>query len=288
VLWTDWLDWFLGLPEGAALQRLAGEILLGTLPWTLLLAVAVGQAGRAWRDPRVRFLLLAVLVPLALIALSRNPRARYLLPVYPAAALLVAWWIEARAPARDGWTRAAGWGSLALALVIASSPFWLRPAPRHFLPAETAVALGLGALVTVAGLCLAGALQAGRPARGLVAAALVVALVYAVGIRDYNRWNNRDWNFREVGALVARESRGPRAIGYLGRDFYQVDFYAGRHLTPIATPGELRRELADPARPVVVVRGRQWQEVADLALPPHRILGRRRAGPDEFIVLRGE
>jgi 4-amino-4-deoxy-L-arabinose transferase-like glycosyltransferase len=288
VVWTDWLDWFVGLPTPRHLVRLAGEVALGTLPWSLLLPLAIARGVREWRDPRARLLLLAIAVPVALVALSHNPRARYLLPAYPAAALLVAWWAEARAPAGGPAVRAAGWGSLGLGLLFASAPFWFRPVPRHFLPADPAMAVGLGALVALGGASLALGLARGRPAPAVAGAAAAILLTYVVGIRAYNEWNNAAWNYRQVGALVARESRGARAVAFFGRDVYQIDFYAGRPLAPITTLGEVQRELAAPDRPVITARGRPWRSVAGQPLPPHRVLGRLRAGEDEFIVLRGE
>lgn len=288
VVGKDWLDWFVGLPEWAELVRMAGEVALGTLPWTLLVPLALGHAARASGDDRgVRLLLLAVAVPLALVVLSANPRARYLLPVYPALAVLIAWWLDTRARAGGRLVQAAAWSTGALALAIGSAPFWYRPAPRHYLPADPATALGLGLLVIAAGAALAIGLAAGRPVRGAAAAAVAVLALYGAGIRAYNEWNNAAWNYRQVGALVAREADGPRAIAYFGRDLYQVDFYAGRHLTPITTLDEVRRDLLDPARPVIAARGRYWHDLAGRPLPPHRILGRLHAGEDDFVILRG-
>lgn len=77
---------------------LIGVLLAGLLPWTLLLP-SVGMA--LWRaratlqrqDPRVTALLwcAAVLLP---YSFASSKRGVYLLPLYPAVALLVGWWIE--------------------------------------------------------------------------------------------------------------------------------------------------------------------------------------------------
>lgn len=78
-------------------------LLLGGLaPWSLLWIVAVGYGFRECLNVRSRSLLLLLIwifVPLALLSMAGSKRAVYMLPSYPACALLVAWW----------WTQPQGW-----------------------------------------------------------------------------------------------------------------------------------------------------------------------------------
>ena len=66
-------------------------------PWSLLAILAPLAAVRAWKaSPRTLFLLLAAVIPLVVLSLFSNKHAKYLLPAYPAMAILLAWL------ARDG------------------------------------------------------------------------------------------------------------------------------------------------------------------------------------------
>lgn len=85
---------------------LAGVLLAGLLPWTLLLpsvAAAMWRARPSWSraDPR-RFALLWMIAVFLPHALATSKRGVYLLPLYPAVALLIGWWadqaIATRAP----------------------------------------------------------------------------------------------------------------------------------------------------------------------------------------------
>ena len=81
--------------------RLYALLLLGLLPWTLLLPAI---AARLWRDRGeleaqrgIGYLLLWMFVVLAFYSIPASKRSVYLLALYPAAALLVGWWIDAAA-----------------------------------------------------------------------------------------------------------------------------------------------------------------------------------------------
>ncbi len=77
---------------------LVGALLLGLLPWTLLLP-AVGVAlwrarGELERGDARLFALLWIVAVLAPYAVASSKRGVYLLPLYPAVALLLGWWSE--------------------------------------------------------------------------------------------------------------------------------------------------------------------------------------------------
>ena len=77
-------------------------LLGGIAPWSLLWIAAAGYGSRECFTVRSRsllFLLVWIAAPLALLSLAGSKRAVYMLPSYPACALLVAWW----------WTQAQGW-----------------------------------------------------------------------------------------------------------------------------------------------------------------------------------
>ncbi len=73
-------------------------------PWSILLPFAVAAAWGAARERResIRFLLVWLLLPVVVLSLASTKRGVYLLPIYPAAALLVGWWIDRVAGAAPG------------------------------------------------------------------------------------------------------------------------------------------------------------------------------------------
>lgn len=114
--------------------RLYLLLLVGLLPWTLLLPAVVSRIRRERAELSaqggVGYLLLWFLVVLGFYSIPASKRSVYLLALYPAAALLVGWWVAA---ARDDkhpspWLRrilvlagpaAAGFGLILLALTAA-------------------------------------------------------------------------------------------------------------------------------------------------------------------------
>ena len=77
-------------------------LLGGIAPWTLMWVAALIYGSRECLTVRSRsslFLLIWIAAPLAVLSLAGSKRAVYMLPSYPACALLVAWW----------WTQVQGW-----------------------------------------------------------------------------------------------------------------------------------------------------------------------------------
>jgi 4-amino-4-deoxy-L-arabinose transferase-like glycosyltransferase len=83
-------------------------LLGGIAPWSLLWLAATARGSRECWNVRSRSLLLLLIwiaAPLVLLSLAGSKRAVYMLPSYPACALLVAWW----------WTQPQGWTQDAIA-----------------------------------------------------------------------------------------------------------------------------------------------------------------------------
>lgn len=86
------------LGHAHGLGYLVGVLLAGLLPWTLLLPSVGAALWRARgeierRDPRLFALLWSAAVFLP-YAVASSKRGVYLLPLYPAVALLIGWWFE--------------------------------------------------------------------------------------------------------------------------------------------------------------------------------------------------
>ena len=134
----------------------AGVVALGFLPWSLLLPGVLVLLVRFWRDARRPLLLPLVWAGVVLVVFTIiiSPREVYLLPMFPALALLVGWaWHTA--PPRARWWLVAplgvGLGVLAAAgvavtlapqaIVVHGVPV---PLPRWFGTAAAVAAGGLG------------------------------------------------------------------------------------------------------------------------------------------------
>ena len=75
------------------------RILVDMAPWSIILPFALAAAFTAvvHRRTEVRDLLLWFAVPLTVLSLASTKRGLYLLPIYPPAAILVAWWLTRHA-----------------------------------------------------------------------------------------------------------------------------------------------------------------------------------------------
>ncbi len=198
------------LGHAHGLAYLVGSLLAGLLPWTIALPAVVlalwrDRAGLERRGARV-FALLWIVAVFAPYALASSKRGVYLLPLYPAAALLIGWWADrlltdmgaARAGRRAlaGLLWALAWvvALLALITLAQSSGFPLvdtaRDALPHFAaPYSSALALTLAGasgrwlpaiMGAIAILAAAGALAATRSRPQLAYAAIIVCLALVI------------------------------------------------------------------------------------------------------------
>ncbi len=284
VLVRNWLHWYVGVPKVGAFPSLLIDAVVGLLPWTFLIPLALAGAWRDRRDPATRLALTWFVVPLLLVVLAANQRTRYLLSVYPGAALLVARWAASRAALRTAPARAAGWAALA-AVVLAGPALRAGLPPDHFLRRSPWELAPLAVAGAAAGLAMGVGLIRGRP--GLlvhgVAGATVVVLGYGIWLDV--EWTNRTQPFDLLAARVAAQAPGGIAAVYGGR-FFQVDFYLGRYLTRLHDPGELREYLARPERPVVLLPARAWAAVERQAPPGTRVVDSLRVRGQTMLLVR--
>ncbi len=138
---------------------LLGALLLGVLPWTVLLP---GVAVRCWRQRRDisrsdarGYLLVWIVVVFGFYAFAASKRSVYLLALYPAVALLLGWWWDEQSranPVEDRWLagvlQAVVWPLLGVvgvlfvvvlleglgAPVVATVKRWLPPVAHPFVP----------------------------------------------------------------------------------------------------------------------------------------------------------
>jgi 4-amino-4-deoxy-L-arabinose transferase-like glycosyltransferase len=97
-----------------------GVLLVGFLPWTLLIPAALKQAKENRRDPTMLFLLLWAGIPFLFFSLSNSKLPHYILPVYPPLSLLTGTAVAkiVEDPSRTGkWVLTLPWLSIIFPLI---------------------------------------------------------------------------------------------------------------------------------------------------------------------------
>jgi 4-amino-4-deoxy-L-arabinose transferase-like glycosyltransferase len=286
VVWEDWLAWYLGGPEWLQILNFGLEAAKGLVPWTILFVLPLLCVRRAWRTGPFRFVFLAWMVPFVIMMLSQNHRVRYLLPTYPAAALMIAWWLDTRGGERSSavMTVAALSGiGIAGALVVAALP-WLDPAERAVVAGFwwKAGLMALGTLALAAFMIWA---LLRRPAMLVPGVALGMALLLIPGVWIYTNWTNRQEDYRGLAALVGRHASGG-PIGVTGGRFFSVDFYLGRALTAVRSSSTLDEWLTRPDRPIVLIPDRAWRKMESEVQTPAEVVDTMRVRSHDMLIVR--
>ncbi len=290
VLWQDWLAWYAGLPAPRNLGNLTVDLLVGLLPWTLVAAPAVLWAVRAQRNPAVKFALLWAAVPLLVIMLAQNQRTRYLAPVYPGVALLVAWWADAHAADRTTAARVFGWislGGAVAAIALLAAPTWLGPEQRPFGPGFSWQALPLFMAITLLGIALFAGLRAGRPAVLMYGGVVAMVAILSYGAWLYTLRFNELWDFRRLTASIEGHAAGGETAMF-GVRWFSLDFYLGRPVRWLGTVQEFDAYLRRADRPVGVVNSRTWLSIQGQTSRGIRILEETTIGGQQILIVRHE
>src|SRR5881296_3016557 len=138
-------------------------LVLGGLPWTLVLPWALA---RGWRsgDLARRHAVVWAAVVLVFFSLAPLKRAAYLLPLRPALALVVGWWL---AEAAEEERPAGGWVAVARALAVVAATGLIEQGARHEIDAAMYLRVVAAAWAAIGALGLTGALAAALAARAL-------------------------------------------------------------------------------------------------------------------------
>jgi 4-amino-4-deoxy-L-arabinose transferase-like glycosyltransferase len=286
VVWDDWLAWYLGGPQPLRVLNFWLEAAKGLIPWTTLFVLPVLRLRREWRNGALRFAFLAWLVPFVVMSLSQNHRIRYLLPTYPAAALMIAWWVDTRGGERSRAVTVVSVLSvvgLLAALAVLAQP-WLAPAERAAVAGFWWKAAPIAAGALALGGFIVWALRR-RPALLVPGVALGMALLLVPGIWIYTHWTNRQEDYRALAAVVERHANGG-AVGITGGRFFSIDFYLERGLTPVRTYQALDAWLERPDRPIAVVNGRAWRPMREQIHTPAQVLETVRVRTNEMYIVR--
>jgi 4-amino-4-deoxy-L-arabinose transferase-like glycosyltransferase len=258
VVVGNWLSWYLGLRSLESLGNTAEDIVMGLLPWTLLLPLAVPLAWRARRQPAVRYAWLTMVVPFVVVLLAANQRRRYLLVAYPGAALLVAWWATTQIKAAPAARHAHAWIGLAGAAAGIAALVWLGRASDWIVTAWSWQATPIYVALAGVGAGLFVGLRHGRADVLIGGTAAAALLLLGWTIHPYSAWVNRTQDFPELAARLERHARGGEAAVYGGR-YFPLDFYLGRPLERLRDSEQFNAYLARPDAPLVVLDNRAWQ-----------------------------
>jgi 4-amino-4-deoxy-L-arabinose transferase-like glycosyltransferase len=276
----------------------AGEFTAGFFPWVIFLPGAVALARRA-RETAFLYPLGWLVTGFVFFSLASSKRGAYLLPVYPAAAILVGWVWARAALGRDrtpwigvplvlvsgtGAVLATGLTGLALGLI----PRRLIPGTMvdTLVPGDPRLAL-IGAVVLVGGAALAWlSWRAGRPqvAVGALLGLQILVLLAVATIRA-PQYEAR-FPVRAFAALVrAAVPPGTPILSLLGDYDFIVAFYAERPLAPRPGPAELLAERAPGEARYALIDGRQAEVLAE---PGVTRLAQTRLGPKPVVLVRLE
>src|SRR5262249_466403 len=118
-------------------------LLVGFLPWTLLLPFVFSRAKKKLRDDAIVFLLLWACLPFLFFSLSSSKLPHYILPVFPPLALLTGGTIAERlesASNKRGWPLSLPWLTLSFPLILlAAVLYWPELLPPEKLRPVSAV-----------------------------------------------------------------------------------------------------------------------------------------------------
>jgi 4-amino-4-deoxy-L-arabinose transferase-like glycosyltransferase len=247
-----------------------GPIVLGALPWTIFIPAAVrsgwwrGESGVA---RKFRFLVFWVLAYVIVITLMPQKRDRYLLPLFPALALMIGWlWDRwaARGSSRALRLHAWIWAALALGLAVAVLlPPPARPDLAILVPSAPWLKLLMGAVLIGAAVAAVVAAGAGRALALFAVVCASTTLVLACETQVFVAGHNRTHDVKALTErLAARLGRDDQLVTYkLGS--LSLQFYLGRTVRELQDQQGLAPFLA-AGRPVyVIVHDRRWPELRD-------------------------
>jgi 4-amino-4-deoxy-L-arabinose transferase-like glycosyltransferase len=247
-----------------------GPIVLGAMPWTIFVPAAVRSGW--WRGEsdvarKFRFLVFWVLAYVIVITLMPQKRDRYLLPLFPALALMVGWlWDRwaAQGPTRTLRVHGLIWAALALGLAAAvMRPPPVRPDLAILVPSALWLKLLLGAVLIGAAVAAVVTARAGRALALFAVVCVATTLALACETQVFVAGHNRTHDVKAFTArLAARLGPGDQIVTYkLGS--LSLQFYLGRTVRELQDQPSLAPLLAAGRPLYIIVHDRRWPELRD-------------------------
>jgi 4-amino-4-deoxy-L-arabinose transferase-like glycosyltransferase len=285
VLWSDWIRYYLRSPRPRAIGGQFLDFFVGFLPWTLVTPLGVVHAVRTRSDPAMRFAALWFVVQFLLIMGSTEQRVRYLLSLYPGAALLVASWAADERGLRRRHPALAAAAVIAVAVVLAAVGLTNPTVPREIASPWAWVVPLVGLLVLVVALVYG--LASARPTWLMTGVAAGMTIALASSIWVYNGWLNATQDWKGLAATVERHASGGDVGVFVSKgEYLQIDFYLGRALKALETPAEFEAYVRRPERPVVVLNQENWDRWRRQLPPGLDVLEQRTVARETMRLVR--
>jgi 4-amino-4-deoxy-L-arabinose transferase-like glycosyltransferase len=234
-------------------------LLGGLLPWSLFLTVFAIEALAGARKRTLTLsdddwrLLLWAIMPLVFFTLSIGKQPRYILPVLPPLAVLLARGLMARIDtARSrSWSLGAGtWATAGMYLALALLFVRMEPLLINASPAATWVAV---CLVGCSAIALAG-IAATATWRYLPFVAAVAGVVTLVAVQYGALAGVRPEAVEQLATLIRTNRQADEPIAVFNVFSRNIGFYTGLPRTELFDPGQAAHFLQSPQRVLLVVR----------------------------------
>ena len=245
-----------------------GPLGLKALPWSLFVPAAIWFGCRdadAATRRKFRFLSCWALVYVVLITISTHKRERYLLPVYPALALMVGWlwhrWLvssDRRALTIHGWL----WSALGIAAAVALLlPLRLRTEAAILLPASPTLKLSAAAAIAVAGAAGLWAASTSRPRVAFAVIALTTASMLTYEAWTMSRRHNEHFDVKSFATKIASHVGADDDVMAFESARLSYDFYLRRPVRGVRDARQLAASVTH-GRPVYVIADeRAWRNL---------------------------
>jgi 4-amino-4-deoxy-L-arabinose transferase-like glycosyltransferase len=275
--------------------------LMGSFPWSLYLVAGAWRAAKRWRslasapDERLDlFLWLWVLVPVVFFSFSGSKLPGYILPIFPAVAMIVSrelegWWSGAS-------LRQLRWPSLGTALLVMI--FALGVGWRG--GRELGVSAGAAWTTAISGMAMVGGYLALLFWRGGRVATLFLpfglALIMMVAVHLLLPGLGAIESMRELSQAAARAARPGERLAFYINNEQSVNFYATElplrgarsELVTAMSPEEVAALLeAQPAGSLLVISLERWSAdiLQDEQLAAETLGRQERPGAQRSLVL---
>ncbi|MBM4097517.1 MAG: glycosyltransferase family 39 protein [Planctomycetes bacterium] len=260
-------------------------LLAGMFPWTFFLVPAAGLARRGATSARpdlTRLVACWFVIPVAVFSLSSTKLPNYVLPCYPAAALLLAGGLLtwARGESRvDGRWMATGFAGMAVAGMAVGFAFLVAGGMAgslgRFRPFPGIERWAWVGLAPVAGALVAFWIM-GRSRKGALAAIAFGAALFSVSL---GAWNGRTFNRYKAPEALARALPAHHLrheMRLAAHDWFQPSlvFYARRRVQRLGKDSEAVLFLSQPLPACLAVSSAAWERLKG-SLPETRELARR-------------
>jgi 4-amino-4-deoxy-L-arabinose transferase-like glycosyltransferase len=286
-------------PHAARWDRLGelffalGPLGLGFLPWSLFLPEAVWHGyrrGDVETRRKFKFLLSWVLAYVVMMTAMAHKRERYLLPVYPALALMVGWlWQRwASFPSLQALRVHGGLASvLAAAVVVGTlSPLPLRTEVAILLPSTLTGQVAIGVIIAVSGAVGLWAAWAGRVRTTFSVLGLTMTLILGYEALTLAARYNERYDVRGFASRVAARVKVQDDLLAFQSGRLSYDFYLRRRVKEIGSKTEIASLLAGPRPLYVIVDERAWRNLETTGVPLQIIEQTELAGRAVFLATR--